>query len=137
LFKKREPCRPDQFSAIFWHLPRAPTPKNGSGGAVVVQQCEDACIGQICKIYMVYYYVVRMTVPNQPTTVLFDIDGTLANIDHRRAFLTKEPPDWKAFNAEMGNDVPNPIAVSLYKALRNANSYELILVTGAVNVHER
>jgi HAD superfamily, subfamily IIIB (Acid phosphatase) len=96
----------------------------------VVQQRDDVYIGQICKIYMVYYCVVRMTVPNLPTTVLFDIDGTLANIDHRRAFLTKEPPDWKAFNAEMGNDVPNPSVVSLYKALWNANSYEMILVTG-------
>jgi FMN phosphatase YigB (HAD superfamily) len=63
-------------------------------------------------------------------TVLFDIDGTLANIEHRRAYLTKSLPDWKAFNAEMGNDIPNTSVVSLYKALWNANSYELILVTG-------
>jgi hypothetical protein len=63
-------------------------------------------------------------------TVLFDIDGTLANIAHRRASLEKNPPDWKAFNAEMGNDIPNASVVSLYKVLWNANSYELILVTG-------
>ena len=63
-------------------------------------------------------------------TVLFDVDGTLASIDHRRAYLAKSPPDWKAFNAEMGNDVPNANVASLYKALWSSNCYELILVTG-------
>jgi hypothetical protein len=67
---------------------------------------------------------------NSKKAVLFDIDGTLANIEHRRANLTKSPPDWKAFNAEMGSDVPNAGVVSLYKALWDANCYELILVTG-------
>jgi hypothetical protein len=71
-----------------------------------------------------------MNDPILQKSVLFDIDGTLANIEHRRAFLTKNPPDWKAFNAEMGNDVPNSSVVSLYNALWDANCYDLILVTG-------
>ena len=74
--------------------------------------------------------------PSLQKTVLFDIDGTLANIEHRRTFLTKTPPDWKAFNAEMGNDIPNDSVASLYRTLWNANSYELILVTGR-NEHSR
>ena len=67
----------------------------------------------------------------QPSkTVIFDIDGTLANIEHRRAHLRKNPPDWKVFNAEMGKDIPNADVVSLYRSLWNTNNYELILVTG-------
>ena len=62
--------------------------------------------------------------------ILFDIDGTLANIEHRRGYLDQEKPDWKSFNAEMGGDTPNAPIVALYKALWAADNFELILVTG-------
>ena len=62
--------------------------------------------------------------------VLFDIDGTLADIEHRRSFLEQDEPDWKAFNAAMGDDTPNAPVVSLYKTLWEAGAYTLILVTG-------
>ncbi|OAO01574.1 hypothetical protein A8B75_14450 [Sphingomonadales bacterium EhC05] len=63
-------------------------------------------------------------------TILFDIDGTLANIEHRLKHLHKDKPDWKAFNAEIGGDTPNAPVVALYKSLWAADSFELILVTG-------
>lgn len=63
-------------------------------------------------------------------TILFDIDGTLADIRHRRGHLEKDKPDWKSFNAEMGGDTPNAPVVSLYNALWKTGAYELILVTG-------
>ena len=62
--------------------------------------------------------------------ILFDIDGTLALIDHRRPHLDGERPNWRAFNAEMGGDTPNPPVVELYKTLWNTGAYELILVSG-------
>lgn len=62
--------------------------------------------------------------------ILFDIDGTLALIDHRRAFLERDHPDWKSFNAAMGDDTPNPPIVALYRTLWASNDYELILVSG-------
>ena len=62
--------------------------------------------------------------------VLFDIDGTLALIDHRRPFLDGERPDWRSFNAAMGDDTPNPPIVALYKTLWAAKTFELILVSG-------
>jgi hypothetical protein len=71
-----------------------------------------------------------MTRLSQKQTALFDIDGTLANIKHRRTYLSKSPPDWKSFNDEMGDDTPNESVVSLYRSLWHANSYELILVSG-------
>jgi len=61
---------------------------------------------------------------------LFDIDGTLANIEHRRAYLDEPTPDWKAFNAAMGKDTPNEPVVSLYRTLWSAPGFRTILVTG-------
>ena len=49
--------------------------------------------------------------------ILFDIDGTLADIAHRRGHLDQDKPDWKSFNAEMGGDTPNAPIVTLYKSL--------------------
>lgn len=42
-----------------------------------------------------------------PTTVVFDIDGTLANIDHRRHFVSSKPKNWMAFRRGMANDPVN------------------------------
>ena len=63
-------------------------------------------------------------------TILFDIDGTLADIKHRRKFLEETEPDWKSFNALMGHDVVNPPVLELYKTLWQSDKYEIILITG-------
>lgn len=63
-------------------------------------------------------------------TVLFDVDGTLAKIEHRRTFVECEKPDWKTFNSLMGDDTPNVPIVELYKTLWNSGKYDLILVSG-------
>ena len=36
--------------------------------------------------------------------IVFDIDGTLANITHRRHWVATKPKNWAAFNAAMAND---------------------------------
>lgn len=65
-------------------------------------------------------------------TILCDIDGTLADIEHRRHFVRgeREEQDWKSFNNAMGDDTPNAPVVALYKTLWNSGAYEIILVTG-------
>jgi len=63
-------------------------------------------------------------------TILFDIDGTLANIAHRRIYLDEDEPNWKKFNSMMGEDIPNTPVVNLYLSLWNSNEYEIELVTG-------
>lgn len=63
-------------------------------------------------------------------TILFDIDGTLADIQHRRYFLEGGRPDWRSFNSMMGDDTPNLPVVSLYKTLWESQNFQLILVTG-------
>lgn len=68
--------------------------------------------------------------PAQKPCVLFDVDGTLADIAHRRGFLDGQHPDWRSFNDHMGDDTPNTPVVDLYKTLWASSAYELILVTG-------
>ena len=67
---------------------------------------------------------------NQKPTALFDIDGTLADIEHRRQLVQCDEPDWKSFNAQMGDDTPNWPIVSLYRSLWNSGEYDIVLVTG-------
>lgn len=50
--------------------------------------------------------------------VVVDLDGTLANVDHRRRFLTAPRRDWKAFHEACIHDPPNPWCVRLIQALR-------------------
>jgi hypothetical protein len=40
-------------------------------------------------------------------TVVFDLDGTLANIDHRLHFLKKEPKNWDSFFSKVSGDKVN------------------------------
>lgn len=63
-------------------------------------------------------------------TILFDIDGTLADLNGREKFLKQEKPDWKAFNAKMEEDIPNIPIVELYRSLYKSGDFELILVSG-------
>lgn len=63
-------------------------------------------------------------------TAIFDIDGTIANVEHRRHFVTAEKADWASFNEAMGDDTVNEAIVSLYKTLWNSEVYQLILVSG-------
>lgn len=63
-------------------------------------------------------------------TVIFDIDGTLADIEHRRVLLEGDKPNWTGFNAKMGDDAPNVPVVTLYKTLWNSGEYRIEIVTG-------
>lgn len=61
--------------------------------------------------------------------VVFDIDGTLANIEHRRAFVATKPKNWKAFNAGIVNDTPHKDIVDLANLFMDNGSY-VILCSG-------
>jgi len=39
-------------------------------------------------------------------TIIFDVDGTIADVEHRRHFVTQKPADWKSFKEETVNDTP-------------------------------
>lgn len=48
---------------------------------------------------------------------IFDLDGTLALIDHRRHFVEGPSPDWTAFYAACVNDKPNQPVLAVMRAL--------------------
>jgi hypothetical protein len=62
-------------------------------------------------------------------TVVVDLDGTLANIDHRTHLVKKEKPEWDAFFAACVDDTPNEWCVSLITAMHN--SFKKILIVTA------
>lgn len=62
--------------------------------------------------------------------VIFDIDGTLADIEHRRKFLDADKPDWGSFHASVDGDLPNMPIVALYKALWDIDRFKLVLTSG-------
>lgn len=48
--------------------------------------------------------------------VIFDLDGTLANIDHRAHFVRDDRRNWPAFFAACADDLPVPHVIASFKA---------------------
>ena len=67
-------------------------------------------------------------IDNVPT-VIFDIDGTLADIEHRRHFVEGKKKDFDSFNAAMVNDTPNEPIVDLMWMCEDA-AKQIIFCTG-------
>ena len=61
-----------------------------------------------------------------PNTIVFDIDGTLSNLDHRCQFVRYKPKNWMAFRRGMKNDTANDDIVWLLKTFYNADCTILI-----------
>lgn len=57
---------------------------------------------------------------------IFDIDGTLADLSHRKHFIAGENKNWDSFYAECGKDKP---IESVCRVLREL-SYPVIYITG-------
>ena len=61
-------------------------------------------------------------------TVMVDVDGTLANNEHRQHFLDVKPKDWKNFKYNAFYDPPYPDIVWLVKTL-HAAGHTILIVT--------
>jgi|TARA_Y100000022_G_C13113339_1_gene312310 phosphoglycolate phosphatase-like HAD superfamily hydrolase len=61
--------------------------------------------------------------------VIFDVDGTLMNISHRRKFVEMKPKDWKAFREQTVNDTPNLDVFAVAKSLHQAG-HNIIIASG-------
>lgn len=69
--------------------------------------------------------------PNKQKVVVFDIDGTVADIEHRRHHVRKEPgvkKDWYRFNLEMVNDKPKNDIIQLVRDM--SKSYPIVFCSG-------
>ena len=57
---------------------------------------------------------------------IVDIDGTVANIQHRLHHIKKEPADWDAFNAAIPDDTPIQEVIDVVNSL----PHPIVFVTG-------
>lgn len=60
--------------------------------------------------------------------VIVDIDGTIANGEHRIHHIRKEPRDWDAFYEDCDQDEPHLEVIEMVNAL--AERYVIVLLTG-------
>ena len=61
--------------------------------------------------------------------VVCDIDGTVANVDHRRQFVATRPKNWAAWNAGMGRDTVYEDIVAILDLFADAD-FTVILCSG-------
>jgi FMN phosphatase YigB (HAD superfamily) len=62
--------------------------------------------------------------PNKTPLYIFDIDGTLCNIEHRLHFLENkaDPKRWTKFYEACIHDVPNSFVIAILQTLMRHNS---------------
>jgi hypothetical protein len=65
-----------------------------------------------------------------PNCIVFDIDGTLANVDHRRSFVATKPKNWKAWNAGLVRDTPHAHIVYLNRIIAASGEFKIIVCSG-------
>jgi HAD superfamily, subfamily IIIB (Acid phosphatase) len=53
--------------------------------------------------------------------IVFDIDGTIANTEHRKHWVSSKPKNWAAWNAGMANDTPHTDIKFIMDMFRFAN----------------
>ncbi len=75
-------------------------------------------------------------------TIIFDIDGTLADVEHRRHFLSGAKPRWGLFFDEMVNDPPLRDVCLLAELLGdhplvNQGAIKLFLFSGRPETHRK
>lgn len=62
--------------------------------------------------------------------VLVDMDGTLADVEHRRHFVQDGKKHWGAFFANCDQDPPVDIVLRWVKALHESGEYLIVIVSG-------
>jgi len=69
----------------------------------------------------------------KPNAICWDLDGTLADVEHRRQYVRTKPKNWNAWNAGISADKPHFPVQMVYQALTlhpGYSSVNMILVSG-------
>lgn len=61
--------------------------------------------------------------------IVFDLDGTLCNIEHRLGYVRSKPKNWAAFDAGIPNDSLNQPVAEVFHSLKAAGN-EIIFASG-------
>jgi predicted secreted acid phosphatase len=69
-----------------------------------------------------------MKLKDKPQAILFDLDGTLCNVHHRRQYVATKPRNWDAWNAGIINDTPNLQVFEVFNALKDR--FPIFFVSG-------
>lgn len=62
--------------------------------------------------------------------IVCDLDGTLANVEHRRHFVREGKKDWKSFFDNMVNDTVNRWCEAILDAMSGKGRYRAVYATG-------
>jgi len=62
--------------------------------------------------------------------VVFDLDGTLCNIEHRLGYVRTKPKNWAAFDAGIPNDRVNEPVAKVYWSFLASGNHDIILASG-------
>ncbi len=60
--------------------------------------------------------------------IIFDLDGTLCDVTHRRQFVATKPRNWDAWNRGISNDKPVEQVLEMFCALKYL--YPIFFVSG-------
>lgn len=61
--------------------------------------------------------------------VIFDLDGTLSNCDHRKQYIESTPKNWDMFYSLCGGDDVIESAATLFNLLKESGHY-IVILTG-------
>ena len=78
--------------------------------------------------YHLYEGKIFMFADKKERYVIFDIDGTIANIEHRQHLLKQHPRDWVTFKKRIPLDTPHHDIIWLLKILSTFT--RIFIVTG-------
>lgn len=68
----------------------------------------------------------------KPDCYVWDLDGTLCDVEHRRKFVSTNPKNWDAWNAGLVNDTENAVA-NVFRMMAEAKEawdHYMIIVSG-------
>ena len=61
--------------------------------------------------------------------IIVDLDGTVADLTHRRHYLSSNPKNWKAFEAGIPHDLPHQHVIDVVNTLYDAG-WNILLCSG-------
>lgn len=69
--------------------------------------------------------------------IIFDLDGTLCDVQHRRRYVMTEPKNWDAFNAACVLDKPLPHVLAIFNLIKNHHHAQIVFCSGRSGEFEK